>query len=172
MDSFQFTRGLIRYDSEANLAQLAPAAPKLKWKRLNIVGYGSALSLMVGYLAYSIATRNTFDAGVSQIRQPLYVLLSNGDIRNRYQIRINNKSAHIIRYQIDSTDLPAGALDLGNFRQLQLKGGQSALVQASVRLSPERAARTTAFQLDIQPLDPAGPRRVEVVRFDKPEVVQ
>ena len=172
MDSFQFPRGLIRYDAEANLAQLAPTPPKLQWKRLNIVGYGSALSLMAGYLAYSIATRNTFDAGVSQIRQPLYVVLSNGDIRNRYQIRINNKSAHAVRYQIESADLPAGALDLGNFRQLQLKAGQSALVQASVRLSPERAARTAAFQLEIQPLDRAGTRRVEAVRFDKPEVTQ
>ena len=168
MDSFQFPHGLIRYDAEANLAQSAPTPPRLHWKRLSILGYGAAFLLMSGYLAYSIATRSSFDHGVTQVRQPLYVVLSNGDIRNRYQIRITNKSGHAVRYQIDSTGLPAGALDLGNFEQVQLQAGHSALVQASVRLSPERAAQTSAFKFNITPLDIVGERRVDAARFDKP----
>ncbi len=169
MDSFQFPRGLIRYDAEINLTQAAPAAPKLHWKRLNIIGYGMALAFMTAYLGYSIATHEPFDAGVAQIRQPLYVVLSNGDIRNRYQIRITNHSGHAIAYRIDGTGLPAGALDLGNFQQLKLKAGHSALVQASVRLAPEQAARLSGFQFHIQALDRKSKPRVEAARFDKPE---
>lgn len=171
MDSFQFPRGLIRYDAEANLAKTTPAPARLHWKRLDVIGYGLAFVLMTGYLAYSVASRNSFDSGVSQIRQPLYVVLSNGDIRNRYQIHITNKSGHDVRYQITTTGLPAGALNLGNFSLLQLKSGRSALVQASVRLTPEQAAITRAFKFQINPLDGSGKTRIESAHFDKPELL-
>ncbi|MHB8915896.1 MAG: cytochrome c oxidase accessory protein CcoG [Thiobacillus sp.] len=169
MDSFQFPRGLIRYDAEANLAKAQPAPPKLHWKRLNIIGYAVAFIVMSGLLAYSIAMRASFDSSVSQIRQPLYVVMSNGDIRNRYQIRLTNKTAQPMRYQIDAVGVPAGALDFGNFHQVPLAAGQSALVQASVRLNAEQAAKTRGFQFHIRPLAATAKVQVEPVHFDKPE---
>jgi len=169
MDSFQFPRGLIRYDAEVNLAKPEPAPPRLHWRRLNIVGYGGALIVMSGFLAYSVATRQSFDSSVSQIRQPLYVVMSNGDIRNRYQIHLTNKTPQAMRYQIDAAGVPEGALDLGNFHQVQLPAGHSALVQANVRLSAEQAAKTRGFQFRITPLTAAAKAQVEVVHFDKPE---
>ncbi len=169
MDSFQFPRGLIRYDAEVNLAKAESASPKLHWKRLNIIGYGVGLVVMSGFLAYSIASRQSFDSTVSQIRQPLYVVMSNGDIRNRYQIHLTNKTPHTVRYQIDTAGLPEGALDLGNFHQLQLQAGHSALVQANVRLSAEQVAKTHGFQFRITPLANAAKAQVEEVHFDKPE---
>lgn len=172
MDSFRFPRGLIRYDAEANLAQAQPARPRLHWRRLSVVGYGAALALMTGLLVYSIATRSGLDASVSQIRQPLYVVMSNGDIRNRYQIRLTNQTSSTIRYQVDAAGLPPGSLDLGNFREVTLAAGQSALIQASVRLNAERAAITNGFQLAIRPLSPGAKARVEFVPFAKPEFSQ
>lgn len=168
MDSFGFPRGLIRYDSEKNLALPSPARPKLHWKRLKIVGYGIALVLMTAYLGYSIATRSTFDRAVSQIRQPLYVVLSNGDIRNRYQIRITNKSGAEERYRIVARGLPPNALDLGNFAEIGIKPGHTGLVQASVRLSPAEAGRTRQFALTIVPASRPAEARSESVRFDSP----
>jgi polyferredoxin len=168
MDSFGFPRGLIRYDSEKNLAQAAPAAPRLHWKRLKIIGYGVALVLMTFFLVYSIATRGSFDRAVNQIRQPLYVVLSNGDIRNRYQIRITNKSAQDQTYLISARGIPAHALDLGNFREITVKPGHSGLVQASVRLPPRLAAQTQHFELVITPSGKPAEARSETVRFDNP----
>ena len=172
MDSFQFPRGLIRYDAEVNLAKAQPAPPRLHWKRLNIIGYGVAIIVMSGFLAHSVATRQSFDSSVSQIRQPLYVVMSNGDIRNRYQIHLTNKTPQAIRYQIDAAGVPKGALDLGNFRQVQLQAGHSALVQASVRLSAEQAAKTRGFQFRITPLIAHATAQVEAAHFDKPELVR
>lgn len=169
MDSFRFPRGLIRYDAEANLAQNTPGPPRLHWKRLNVLGYGVALIGMSGLLIYSIATRESFDMTVSQIRQPLYVVMSNGDIRNRYQIHLTNKMSHPVRYQIDTPGLPEGALNIGNFRQVQLPAGHSALVQASVRLNAEQAAKTRGVEFHITPLNVPGETQVEKVHFDKPE---
>lgn len=168
MDSFGFPRGLIRYDSEKNLASPQPARPKLHWKRLKIVGYGVALVLMSAYLIYSVATRGSFDRAVTQIRQPLYVVLSNGDIRNRYQIRITNKAGQEQIYRISARGIPAGALDLGNFREISVKPGHSGLVQASVRLSPEQAEVLRGFELIITPIGRPDETRTEHVRFDRP----
>ena len=168
MDSFGFPRGLIRYDSEKNLASTQPTKPALHWKRLKIIGYGVALVLMSGYLAYSVATRGSFDRAVTQIRQPLYVVLSNGDIRNRYQIRITNKAGTDQLYRISATGIPPHALDLGNFSEITVKPGHSGLVQASVRLTPEQAETLHGFELIITPQGRPEEMRSEYVRFDRP----
>ncbi len=169
MDSFNFPRGLIRYDSEQNLAKAEPGKPALNWKSLKTIGYGVALVLMSGYLVYSIATRSSFDRAITQIRQPLYVVLSDGDIRNRYQIRITNKATEDVIYRISARGIPEKALDLGNFDEIRVKPGHSALVQASVRLSPEQAARVHQFELLITPIDKSAESRTESVRFDTPQ---
>jgi cytochrome c oxidase accessory protein FixG len=168
MDSFSFPRGLIRYDSEKNLASPTPSAPTLKWKRLKTIGYGVALVLMSAYLVYSVATRGNFNHTVNQIRQPLYVMLSNGDIRNRYQIRITNKAAQAQTYEISARGIPAAALDLGNFSEITIKPGHSALVQASVRLPLAVAAQTQRFELVITPQGKPAEANAEYVRFDAP----
>jgi cytochrome c oxidase accessory protein FixG len=168
MDSFNFPRGLIRYDSEKNLASPTPSAPTLKWKRLKTIGYGVALVLMSAYLVYSVATRGNFDRTVNQIRQPLYVMLSNGDIRNRYQIRITNKATQAQTYEISARGIPAAALDLGNFSEITIKPGHSALVQASVRLPLAVAAQTQRFELVITPQGKPAEANAEYVRFDAP----
>jgi polyferredoxin len=168
MDSFGFPRGLIRYDSEQNLASEIPAPPKLQWKGLKTIGYGVALILMSAYLVYSISTRGSFDRAVNQIRQPLYVVLSNGDIRNRYQIRITNKGAQDQTYQISASGIPAEALDLGNFSKITIKPGHSGLLQVSVKLPLALAAQTKNFELLITPLGKPAEARSETVRFDSP----
>ena len=168
MDSFGFPRGLIRYDSEANLAAATPAPPRLHWRSLKTIGYGIALVLMGGFLAYSISSQDSFDRAVSQIRQPLYVVLSNNDIRNRYQVRITNKSAQEQTYVVSAPGIPAGALDLGSFSQISIKPGHSGLVQVSVRLPPRMAAQTQRFDLVITPQGKPAEARSESVHFDSP----
>ena len=168
MDSFGFPRGLIRYDSEANLAAAQPAKPKLHWRSLKTIGYGVALVLMSAFLIYSVSTQDSFDRAVSQIRQPLYVVLSNNDIRNRYQVRITNKAAQTQTYLISAPGLPAGALDLGSFSEISIKPGHSGLVQASVRLPPALAAQTQRLDLVITPKGKPAEARTESVHFDSP----
>lgn len=172
MDSFDFPRGLIRYDSEQNLAAETPTAPKLQWKSLKTIGYGVALVLMSAYLVYSISTRGSFDRAVDQIRQPLFVVLSNGDIRNRYHIRITNKSAQAQTYLVSASGIPAGALDLGNYNKITIKPGHSGLLQASVKLPPALATQTRHFELLITPQGKPAEARTETIRFDSPRQAQ
>ena len=122
------------------------------------------------FLVYSISSQDSFDRAVSQIRQPLYVVLSNNDIRNRYQIRITNKSAQEQAYLISARAVPADALDLGHFNAITIKPGHSGLVQASVRLPPVLAAKTQRFDFVITPRGKPAEARIESVHFDSPSL--
>jgi len=150
MDKMGWQRGLIRYDSETNLAKPGPEPVKLHWKSWKVFGYGLALVVMVGYLFYDVGHRANFELSIQQIRQPLYVTLSDGSIRNRYQIRLTNISGVEARFDITAKGLPEGALSLGNFDSVQVKNGKSVVIQASVSLSPDMATRTTEFEFEIK----------------------
>jgi cytochrome c oxidase accessory protein FixG len=165
MDSMGFARGLIRYDSEANLAKPVPDEPHLHWKRLKVIGYGLAIVLMAGYLVYSIGSRSSFENAVTQVRQPLFVVLSNGDIRNRYQIRVTNKLDVPETFSVGIKGLPASALDLGDLREVTVRPGHSAILQASVILDPETAEKTHEVAFVITPRSRPGAARTESAGF-------
>jgi cytochrome c oxidase accessory protein FixG len=150
MDKMGYPRGLVRYDSETNLARPVPLKPYLDWKRLKVIGYGVSLVLMTAYLVYDIQHRQSFEHSIQQVRQPLYVTLSDGSIRNRYQIRLTNLSGREETYSISALGLPPEALDLGNFQEVKVRNGKSVMVTASVSLSPVQAAGVETFEFHIR----------------------
>ncbi len=163
MDKMGYPRGLVRYDSETNLSKPEPAPARLHWKSLKVLGYGVSLILMCGYLVYDMSHRKSFEHSIQQIRQPLFVTLSDGSIRNRYQIRLTNLSGSEETYAISARGLPQGALDLGSFQQVHVRNGKSVIVQASVQLDPARAASLHDFEFVIQA--GKGETMVDVARF-------
>ncbi|MFA5081252.1 MAG: cytochrome c oxidase accessory protein CcoG [Hydrogenophilaceae bacterium] len=163
MDKMGYPRGLVRYDSETNLTSAEPAAPFLDWKRLKVIGWGLSIVLMTTYLFYDINHRASFEHSIQQIRQPLYVVLSDGSIRNRYQIRLTNISGQEELYTLSAKGLPEGALDLGNFRQVSIRNGKSVIIQASVTLDPEKAKQMHNFDFVIS--NRAGENMVDPARF-------
>lgn len=150
MDKMGYPRGLVRYDSETNLARPHPGPVKLQWKSLKVLGYGVSLILMTAYLAWDMSHRKVFEHSIQQIRQPLYVTLSDGSIRNRYQIRLTNLSGAEETFSISARGLPAGALDLGNFQQVHIRNGKSVIVQASVQMDPVAAGGLHEFEFVIK----------------------
>ena len=163
MDKMGYPRGLVRYDSETNLTRAVPEPVRLHWKNLKVLGYGVALILMCAYLVYDIGHRRSFEHSVQQIRQPLYVLLSDGSIRNRYQLHLTNLSGAGEVYTVKARGLPAGALDLGNFQQVHIRNGKSVTIQASVKLDPARAASQHEFEFLL--LTGKGETVVDTARF-------
>jgi len=151
MDSVGYPRGLIRYDSEKNLADATPHAPRLEWKRLKVLGYAVAIVVMTGTLFYNIGTRTNVEVSVQQVRQPMFIMLSDGSFRNRYQIHIVNKTEHDEIYKISVSGIPADALDMGNIPQVHVRAGKDLTVNAKVNLEHELAERTKIFNFVIQP---------------------
>jgi cytochrome c oxidase accessory protein FixG len=166
MDSMGYPRGLIRYDSEANLAAEVPAKPKLHWMRLKILGWGVALLVMAVALFMNVGSRSDVDASVQQVRQPLFVLLTDGSIRNRYQIRITNKEVEDEIYRIDVAGIPESALDMGYFREVRIATGKSLIVQASVALPLDEAKRLKGFDFVVTPKNKPAQKATLNTRFD------
>lgn len=156
MDSVGFPRGLIRYDSEHNLSSDAPHKPRLEWKRLKVWGYALALLVATGFLFYNIGNRSDTEVNVLQNRQPLYVVLSDGSYRNRYQVHILNKTERDEVYEVSVRGIPADALDLGQIPEIRVRAGKSLSVNARIDLSKELAAQTQTFEFVIQPSSPGA----------------
>ena len=165
MDSMNYPRGLIRYDSEENLASPLPKSPYIDWKRWKLVGYLVALLGMTAGLIYSIEERTDFEHSVQQIRQPLFVVLSTGEIRNRYQIRLTNKSDRDVVYSISVEHLPVGALDLGSMQNVTVHSGKSIIVQASVKLQPEQLVQYKHFEFVVRSLTDPDDHAEETANF-------
>lgn len=145
MDSVGYPRGLIRYDSEKNLASDTPHAPRLEWKRFKVLGYATALLIAIGILLYNIGSRSDTEAIVQQVRQPLFVMLSDGSIRNRYQINIINKTEFDEVYRLNVQGIPKSALDLGHIQEIKVRAGKSLNINAMVKLDAELAPKTHQF---------------------------
>ena len=149
MDSVGYPRGLIRYDSERNLASPTPHKPKVMWKRFKVLGYATALILMTSVLFYNIGTRSDTVVNVQQVRQPLFVMLSNGNIRNRYQVHIVNKTESDQTYEVSVNDIPKEALDMGNIPEIKVRAGKVLAVNAKVNLDYELAEKTHEFEFEV-----------------------
>ncbi len=92
MDKVGLPRGLIGYDTYRQLeAQTSGHWSKTKLFRPRTVIY-AALIVVVGIaMVISLATRSDLDINVLRDRNPIFVTLSDGSIRNGYTVKILNK---------------------------------------------------------------------------------
>jgi cytochrome c oxidase accessory protein FixG len=92
MDRYGLPHGLITYDSVANqqARERGEAHPKIKLIRARTLMYVALLSAIGAVMLYSLASRKTLDVNVLHERSPLFVELSNGDIRNGYTYKVLN----------------------------------------------------------------------------------
>ena len=165
MDSVGFPKGLIRYDSEINIESKNPGKPHLDLLRLRTVGYGAMMLVMVGALVYNVATRSDVQISIQPVRQPLFVVMSDGDIRNRYQIHVTNKTLDVQKYRISAQGIPDGALDLGEMREVSVRQGKSVMVLANVKLNPDMASKISDVEFVITPLSMPAQAVTKKVRF-------
>ncbi len=99
MDKIGKPRGLIRYASldEMNGEKVQPFH-----KRPRVLIYTAiVISSFIGIL-YGIANLGSFDLKVIHERQPLFVLMSNGSIQNKYKLKILNKTDKIMHISINA----------------------------------------------------------------------
>ena len=169
MDSLGWPRGLIRYDSERNLESDKPKEPHLNFLRLKVIGYAAAIAVMIGALIFSVSTRSDYEVRVLQVRQPLFVELSDHKVRNRYEIHIVNKTEHAEQYRIEVEGIPQEAFSMGaTANPLSVRAGKDLRVRAKVDLDEDDARRTHEFKYIIVPLSDPDSREVRTTSFNAP----
>jgi len=95
MDRIGKPRGLIDYMAlKDEDAERAGAAPKSAWRhvfRPRTMIYTALWSLVGFGLLFALFIRSDIDISVSPVRNPTFVTLSDGAIRNTYDVRLRNK---------------------------------------------------------------------------------
>lgn len=113
MDKVNLPRGLIRYDTERRIeSKSSDMATTLRILRPRTFYYAAILSLVAGLVIYGQVTRSPFDLHVMHSRNPLLVRLSNGDIRNIYDLKILNKMHADGNFRLALGNFPAGTIEI------------------------------------------------------------
>lgn len=101
MEKIGLPGGLIAYDTHEGQFDGTPGKKvKVKYIRPRTVAYTILLALVGSIMLYTLLNRSALDVNVIKDRNPLYVTLSDGTIRNGYTVKILNKIHETRRYQV------------------------------------------------------------------------
>jgi cytochrome c oxidase accessory protein FixG len=102
--------GLIGYDTDINMQRRREGkTPIYRIIRARTLIYVAAIAVVGSIMLYTLATRATMDVNVLHERNPLFVQLSDGGVRNDYTVRILNKGAQR-SFAIEVSGLPGATI--------------------------------------------------------------
>lgn len=107
MDKVERPQGLIRYDTTHNReARLTGKPETTHVMRPRTFWYISILAVVGSVMLFGLINRSASELHVLHDRNPLYVTLSDGTIRNGYDIRILNKTHDDIEFALTVDGIP------------------------------------------------------------------
>ena len=113
MDKVGLERGLIRYDTESHMkAKTKGGEEKFKFLRPRTIYYSCVIALVGGIMLYGLLTRSLLDITVLHDRNPLFVQLSSGEIRNGYVLKIQNKTPEHRSYELSIDGLDNAKIEV------------------------------------------------------------
>ncbi|MEO1750790.1 cytochrome c oxidase accessory protein CcoG [Thiofaba sp. EF100] len=138
MDKQGWERGLIRYASEQEIETgVKPRVFKPK-----TIGYGLAILVVIGLLAYGVLHQAPMDFSVNQVRNPLAVTLADGRVQNSYEIKINNKVPRPLRLDLGVEGLADAEIEIaGGKKDIEVPSDKLLRLLVRVKL-PEGAKGT------------------------------
>jgi cytochrome c oxidase accessory protein FixG len=111
MDRVERPRGLIAYDTLSNQQRRAAGEPQhLSILRPRTIVYMMALALVGLIMLVALVNRSTLEVNILPDRNPLFVTLADGSIRNGYELKIVNKEHRERIFRIDIEGLEGAAL--------------------------------------------------------------
>jgi cytochrome c oxidase accessory protein FixG len=109
MDKIGAPRGLIGYDTDINIERRkAGKEPFVKLVRARTLIYAVLISSIALFMVFVLLTRNFADVNVLHDRNPIFVVNSDGSVRNGYTVRLLNKRTHERTFVLGVEGLPPG----------------------------------------------------------------
>jgi cytochrome c oxidase accessory protein FixG len=141
--------GLIGYDTDINMQRRREGkAPLYRIIRARTVIYAAAIAIVGSIMLYALATRGTMDVNVLHERNPLFVQLSDGGIRNDYTVHLLNKGGQR-SFALEVSGLPGAAVRLAGIEPgpdgmvvVEVGQDQTREVRMSVQVDPARVPKT------------------------------
>ncbi len=147
LGSLGWGKGLVRYTSEKQAQGLDSRILKPK-----TIGYGLALFVAVLVLGWSVSNQAPVEMSVVQVRQPLFVRLSDGHVLNSYELHIDNKTDQPVLLAIMISGLAGAELDVGKLSSVKVEAQRSLRVHARVRWdSGQKHKGSRSFEFNLVP---------------------
>jgi cytochrome c oxidase accessory protein FixG len=106
------TSRLIAYDTDINIKRrMEGQKPFFKLVRMRTVLYAAVIAIAGGIMIYTLATRDSEGISVIHDRNPMFVRLSDGSLRNGYTVRIVNKQLKSRDFIVGVDGLPSSLVD-------------------------------------------------------------
>jgi cytochrome c oxidase accessory protein FixG len=103
--------GLIAYDTDAAVAaREAHKVPVYRLVRPRTIYYGVALVLVSVLMVWGLATHRTMELHVVRDRNPMFVRLHDGSIRNGYTLKIDNRTLEPRTFTVTFSGVPGAIL--------------------------------------------------------------
>jgi cytochrome c oxidase accessory protein FixG len=103
--------GLIAYDNDINIARRAAGKPPVyRLIRARTMIYAGIIVLAGVAMLWSLATRSRVEISVRHDRNPLFVMLSDGSIRNALTVHLLNKRHEVSPISLEVKGLPAAEI--------------------------------------------------------------
>jgi cytochrome c oxidase accessory protein FixG len=112
MDKVGRPRGLIAYDTVRNLDAGGTHTVPISVLRPRVVLYATAMAIVGVVMLTALVLRPDLDVNVLHDRNPLYVKLSDGGLRNGYTIKLLNKLYQPRSFSIGVAGLPGSQLSV------------------------------------------------------------
>jgi cytochrome c oxidase accessory protein FixG len=104
--------GLIAYDTDVNIKRrMEGKQPFVKLVRLRTALYAAVIAIAGGIMIFTLATRDSEGISVIHDRNPMFVRLSDGALRNGYTVRIVNKQLKYREFIVSIDGLPSTLVD-------------------------------------------------------------
>ncbi|RAU22290.1 cytochrome c oxidase accessory protein CcoG [Paramagnetospirillum kuznetsovii] len=113
MDRFKLPRGLVSYDSSANLAARGQGlAARLRLIRPRTLVYAAILVIAASVMLGRLLSRPDVDVNILHERAPLFVQMSDGSIRNGYVYKVLNMKAEDRVFTLSLAGIDGATLDV------------------------------------------------------------
>ncbi|PHQ98039.1 MAG: cytochrome c oxidase accessory protein CcoG [Marinosulfonomonas sp.] len=155
MDRIGKPRGLIDYMALTDeTAERAGNQPKNVWKHIlrpRTILYTSLWSLIGVGLIFALFVRPDIDMTVGPIRNPTFVILSDGSIRNAYDVRLRNKNGDARPFEISLTSESEFIVELeGTDGNVVLVPADASFLQRVYVVAPVRSGADTVDRTDLR----------------------
>ena len=153
MDKVGRPRGLIAYDTLQNLEAGAENAKPPRLLRPRVLLYAGAIVLVSAIMLVALLTRSDFGVSVLHDRNPLFLRLSDGGVRNGYEVKLLNKQYIPRDFKVEVTGLPGATVQMVGHESgvVVVPPDQLQSVKLYVALDKESvsalSAQATPFQL-------------------------
>jgi cytochrome c oxidase accessory protein FixG len=136
-------KGLIGYDTDANIARRRAGIPeRYRFIRPRTMLYGGVFALVAIVMTYSFLTRATLGVDVLRDRNPDFVMLSDGSVRNGYTLKVLNHANETRTFALEMRGAKVS--------RVAVIGIDSARFPVRITVDPDRV-RTVRLLLTLAP---------------------